>query len=115
MGENRYVEQPEFRKDLYRGTAAYYDRFRVPYPQALIDDLLGRAEVGGEGRLLDLACGTGQISFAMHRSFGEVWAVDQEPEMIEFAQKKATEAGVRNITFVTSSAEEFVTSPTAAT
>ena len=24
-----------FRSDLYHGTAEYYDKFRVPYPQAL--------------------------------------------------------------------------------
>jgi ubiquinone/menaquinone biosynthesis C-methylase UbiE len=102
------VDAPEFRPDLYRGTAADYDRFRVPYPQTLIDDLLGRAEVRGDGRLLDLACGTGQISFGMRGSFAEIWAVDQEPDMIGFAQRKAVESGVRNITFATSSAQEFV-------
>ena len=98
----------EFRKDLYRGTARYYDRFRVPYPSALIDDLLGRAEVNGEGRLVDLACGTGQIGFAMHRSFEEVWAVDQEPDMIGVGREKAEESGVQNIRFLTSSAEDLL-------
>jgi ubiquinone/menaquinone biosynthesis C-methylase UbiE len=102
------VDGHEFRKDLYRGTARYYDRFRVPYPSALIDDLLGRAEANGEGRLLDLACGTGQISFAMHRSFEEVWAVDQEPDMIGVVREKAEEAEARNVRFVTSTAEDLV-------
>lgn len=102
------VDELEFRTDLYRGTARYYERFRVPYPSALIDDLLGRAEVSGEGRLLDLACGTGQISFGMHRSFEEVWAVDQEPDMIGVGREKAEESGVRNVRFVTSTAEDLV-------
>jgi ubiquinone/menaquinone biosynthesis C-methylase UbiE len=108
LWKNGYVDEPEFRRDLYRGTARYYDRFRVPYPSTLIDDLLGRAEVNGEGRLLDLACGTGQISFAMHRSFAEVWAVDQEPDMVAVGRERAEEAGVRNIRFVTSSAEDLL-------
>ena len=98
----------EFRKDLYRGTARYYDQFRVPYPPALLDDLLRRAEVNGEGRLLDLACGTGQISFALHRSFEEVWAVDQEPDMIGVGREKAEESGVHTIRFVTCSAEDLL-------
>jgi len=110
LRENAWMHEPEFRPDLYRGTATYYDRFRVPYPQALIDDLLTRAGVRADDALLDLACGTGQVSFAMHRLFGEVWAVDQEPEMIGFAQQKAADARVENITFVTSTAEEFVAS-----
>jgi ubiquinone/menaquinone biosynthesis C-methylase UbiE len=102
------VREPEFRPDLYRGAARYYERFRVPYPSALIDDLLARAEVNGEGRLLDLACGTGQISFAIHRAFKEVWAVDQEPDMIAVGQERADEAGVRNLRFLTSSAEDLL-------
>jgi hypothetical protein len=51
----------EFTSDLYRGTAAYYDRYRLPYPDAMIADLVERAAPSGRGRLLDLACGTGQL------------------------------------------------------
>ena len=102
------MDEPEFRQDLYRGTAHYYDRFRVPYPSALIDDLLDRAEVSGEGRLLDLACGTGQISLAMQSSFKEVWAVDHEPDMIGVVRENAEEAGIHNISFWTSSAEDLL-------
>jgi len=61
----------EFDPGLYRGTARHYDRFRVPYPRAMIDDLLARAQPSGQGRLIDLACGTGQIAFAMASLFAE--------------------------------------------
>lgn len=105
--DNGGVDELKFRADLYRGTAEDYDRFRVPYPADLIADLLERAEVDGTGRLLDLACGTGQISFALHRSFAEVWAVDQEPDMIRVGREKAAEAGVRNIRFLRSTAEDL--------
>jgi len=33
----------------------------------------GTIGASAEGRLLDLACGIGQISFALHSRFGEVW------------------------------------------
>ena len=55
----------EFRRDLYRGIAHDYDQFRVPYPRSLIDDLAERSGATGRGRLLDLACGTGQVTFAL--------------------------------------------------
>jgi hypothetical protein len=29
----------DFRRDLFRGTAEYYDRFRVPYPLSFACDL----------------------------------------------------------------------------
>src|SRR5437762_2423786 len=50
-------DELSFTPDLYRGTAGYYDRFRLSYAPALIGDLLGRTGPTGQGRLLDLACG----------------------------------------------------------
>jgi ubiquinone/menaquinone biosynthesis C-methylase UbiE len=100
----------EFRRDLYRGTARYYDRFRLPYPRPLIEDLARRAGASGEdaaghGRLLDLACGTGQLAFALRGYFGEVWAVDQEPGMIEVVTDKIRAAGIGNMRPLVASAE----------
>ena len=95
----------EFRKDLYAGTAAYYDRYRKPYPDALFDDLVGRAGVSSTGRLLDLACGTGQISLPLARRFASVVAVDQERESVEYANAKSSRLGIGNVTWVAGSAE----------
>jgi SAM-dependent methyltransferase len=97
----------EFRRDLYQGTATYYDRFRVPYPKALLDDLLERLDAADRGTLLDLACGTGQITFAVHDRFAEVWAVDQEPQMTDVVRQKAAAAGIGNLRVLTSAAEEL--------
>jgi ubiquinone/menaquinone biosynthesis C-methylase UbiE len=101
------MDDPRFRSDLYRGTASYYDRFRVPYPRSLLNDLTQRSGASGEGILLDLACGPGLISFAMHGRFREVWAVDQEPGMIDVARQKAAAANITTIRFVTSAAEDL--------
>jgi hypothetical protein len=48
-------DEVRFAADLYRGTAGYYDRYRLPYPEAMLADLVRRARVSGHGRLLDLA------------------------------------------------------------
>ncbi len=96
-----------FRRDLYRGTAQDYDRFRPPYPPDLFVDLLRRTQVEHGGRLLDLACGTGQIAFALHQQFDEVWAVDQEGDAITFADHKAARLGVTNIRWVAERAEDL--------
>ncbi len=80
---------PNFRPDLYRGTAGYYDRYRPPYPDALIHDLAAQTGADGTGRLLDLACGTGHACFALGSRFAEIWAVDQEPDMISMVRQKA--------------------------
>lgn len=99
-----------YRPDLYRGIAGDYDRFRVGYPKAMLDDLVTRSALTGRGRLLDLACGTGQITFALHGHFAEVWSVDQEPDMVELVRAKAATAGMSHIRAVASPAEEFTAS-----
>jgi ubiquinone/menaquinone biosynthesis C-methylase UbiE len=106
-------EAIEFDRDLYRGTAGDYDRFRVPYPQSMIDDLLARVQPSGHGCLLDLACGTGQITFAVSGGFGEVWAVDQEPDMVDVVRKKAAAAGAGHVRTVISAAEKLEAPPQA--
>jgi len=103
----------QFRTDLYRGTSGYYDRYRLPYPTALIDDLILRTSADGTGRLLDLACGTGQACFALAGWFAEIWAVDQEPDMVGLAAEKASAlgdaaaTGTERFRFVTCAVEEL--------
>ena len=97
---------PTFRHDLYRDTAQFYDEFRLPYPAVLIDDLCRRTSPSGTGRLLDLACGPGTVTFPLCDRFAEVVAVDQEPETIDFAARKATTLGVRNVRWTAGRAED---------
>ena len=97
----------EFDPDLYRGTAKYYDSFRVLYPTEMVADLIHRVRPSGHGRLLDLACGTGQITFAIAEHFGEVWAADQEPDMIKAVRDKAEIGETDHVRTVVSSAEQL--------
>jgi SAM-dependent methyltransferase len=107
-GDNRGVSDAlEFDPGLYRGTAGYYDRFRVPYPQAMLDELLGFVQPSGRGRLLDLACGTGQVTFAIAERFADVWAVDQEPDMIRVVRDKARVSGASHVRAIVSPAQEL--------
>jgi ubiquinone/menaquinone biosynthesis C-methylase UbiE len=100
-----------FAVDLYQGTAEYYDRYRLPYPEAMTEDLIARTGVSGHGRLLDLACGTGQLAFPLRRSFAEVWAVDREPDFAQMVQAKADKLGAGNIRPVTADAETLDAEP----
>jgi SAM-dependent methyltransferase len=97
----------EFRRDLYQGIARDYDRFRLAYPRDLTDDLARRCGATGSGRLLDLACGPGLLTFALGDRFAEVWAVDQEPDMIGVVREKAEAAGIGNIRCLVSAAEDL--------
>lgn len=95
--------------DDFSGTARYYARYRVPYPPALLDDLLRRAGVGHGGRLLDLGCGPGRVALALALAprFAEVWAVDPEPEMIAEGRAQARQAQADNLRWLTARAEDL--------
>jgi SAM-dependent methyltransferase len=98
---------PQFRSDLYQGTARFYDRYRVPYPAPLIHDLVIRAAVSGRGRLLDLACGPGRVTFALSDHFVDILAIDQEGESVAYARKLAAERGGGHIRWRTGRAEDL--------
>jgi SAM-dependent methyltransferase len=99
------ADEVRFAADLYRGSAGYYDRYRLPYPEAMLTDLVLRAGVSPRGRLLDLACGTGQLAFPLRRWFAEVWAVDQELDMVELVRAKPAAGGAGEVRAIASSAE----------
>src|ERR1039457_4879779 len=100
-----------FTVGLYQGTAEYYDRYRLPYPEAMTRDLIARTGVSGQGRLLDLACGTGQLAFPLRRSFAEVWAVDREPDFAQMVPAQAGKLGAGNTRPVTADAETLDAEP----
>ena len=101
----------QFAADLYHGAAGYYDSYRLPYPDAMIEYVTGRAVVSGRGRLLDLACGTGQLTFPLRQWFSEIWAVDREPDMVEAVRARADALGAGNIRTVTADAETLDAAP----
>ena len=100
-----------FAADLYQGTAGHYDRYRLPYPEVMTGDLIQRAGVSGDGRLLDLACGTGQLAFPLRQWFSEVWAVDREPDMVQVVRAKAGAVAARNVREVVADAETLDAQP----
>lgn len=105
------VEKSHYPSDAFAGTAPYYARYRVPYPRPLLQDLLRRAGVTGEGRLLDLACGPGRVAFGLVGSFRETWAIDLEPEMVAVGKQEAARRGVDSIQWRVGKAEELIAPP----
>ena len=106
-----YPSPPDYPANAFAGTAQYYAQYRVPYPKELIDDLRMRSEITGEGWLLDLACGPGRVALPLSPLFRKVWAVDQEPEMIEIGREQATKRCVKNVRWIVGRAEDIEAPP----
>ena len=76
--------------------AEYYARFRRGYPPQVFDALaetfgLSRADV-----VLDVGCGTGQLTLPFASRVRSVVGVDPEPDMLRLARHAAEAEGVRN-------------------
>jgi 2-polyprenyl-3-methyl-5-hydroxy-6-metoxy-1,4-benzoquinol methylase len=68
----------------------------------LTDEVLGRAGIGPGMRVLDIGCGTGDVSFLAARRVGPtgmVLGIDRAPEAVELAQRRARQAGLTNVSF----------------
>ncbi|MEU0570460.1 class I SAM-dependent methyltransferase [Nonomuraea sp. NPDC005983] len=92
---------------LFAGTGSFYARFRPGYPRAFFNDLIRRFALDGSGRLLDLGCGTGQLTFPLAEHVAEAIGVDPEAEMLNQAARQALDGDIRNVTWVLGSSADM--------
>ena len=93
---------------LFSGTAAYYQRGRLPYAPGLADALADALRLDGRGRLIDVGCGPGIVALSLADLFREVVGVDPDSGMIDEAGREAALAGVADKTrWVRARAEEL--------
>ena len=83
MAPGRYDET------LYAGSAEYYARGRMPYPQRLADALRDELGLDGSGRLLDVGCGPGPLTHLLAPLFREAVGVDADIDMVRVARRDA--------------------------
>jgi ubiquinone/menaquinone biosynthesis C-methylase UbiE len=92
---------------LFAGTAWYYAQYRPGYPEAFFADLVGRFHLDGIGRLLDLGCGTGQLTIPLAQHVAAAIGVDPEPEMLAEAAGEAQAAHITNVTWAPGSSADL--------
>lgn len=91
----------------FTSTAAYYSRYRVPYPKSLITQLQLDAKLSTDSSVLDLATGPGRLALELAPVVREVIAVDTEPEMLVEGKQAAKRSGIENVKWVHSRAEDL--------
>lgn len=94
-------------RELFRGTAYYYAKYRPGYAAEFFDFAVKYYGLDGKRRLLDLGCGTGQLTIPFSKYFEEVIGLDPEQEMLDEAEKSAEKARVKNIKWVLKKAEDI--------
>lgn len=95
--------------ELFASTAKYYARFRVGYPERFVEHVVGRYRLTGDrgGRLLDLGCGTGQLTLPLARFFEEAVGIDPSPEMLAEAKSAAAAKRITNVRWIVAGSDDL--------
>ena len=65
-----------FKPRRFRSAAAYYARYRIPYPPELIARVAREANLSPGDRVLDLGCGPAMLGIALAQLGASFMAVD---------------------------------------
>lgn len=90
----------EWDETLYRGSAPYYVRGRLPYAPGLAEALARALALDGRGRLLDVGCGPGVLTLTLAHLFQEAVGVDPDGDMLAEGARRAVAAGIGNVRWV---------------
>jgi SAM-dependent methyltransferase len=91
----------------FTGTAWHYARYRPGYPDVFFTDLVAQFHLDGTGRLLDLGCGTGQLTLRLADHVAAAVGVDPEPEMLAEAAGQAQAARITNVAWAHGSSADL--------
>lgn len=94
-------------RTLFQGSAAHYERGRLPYAPGFAETLATILGLDGRGRLLDVGCGPGIALLALAPFFTEAVGLDPDEDMLAEAERQAGRRGVTNARWVPGRAEDL--------
>lgn len=94
------VEREKLRQ-TFGPAAERYDRIRPGYPDSILDRLAADAALSPGDRVLEIGCGTGQLTRSLIARGYDVTAVELSAELAAIARARIPEATVINANFET--------------
>lgn len=96
------MTRPVEQRFVFDEVAELYDRTRPRYPDALIDDLVSHSRVPAEGRILEIGCGTGQLTASLAARGFRITCLEPGASMAALARQRLArfpEVEVQSLTF----------------
>lgn len=78
----------------------FYDRYRRGYPAPVVEALAAALHLEAADVVLDLGCGTGQLTLPVAARVRAVIGMDPEPDMLERAREVAQKRHATNVTWI---------------
>jgi SAM-dependent methyltransferase len=97
----------ERQRVLFDGVAELYDATRQSYPAEIVDTMFTTSPVGPGARVLEIGCGTGQLTRQLAGRGPDVTAIDIGPAMVRAARRNMSDPAVR---FQVAAFEDFTES-----
>lgn len=94
----------EQRRSLFDGVATRYDATRQGYPAEIVDAVLGNARIGPGAAVLEIGCGTGQLTKDLAGRALHLTAIDIGAAMVAAARRNIADETAR---FQVTSFEDF--------
>ena len=79
---------------LFDDIAADYDTYRLGYPQEIVESVIGLARLGAGSDVLEVGCGTGQLTESLAGRGFRLTAIDIGPSLIDTARRRLEGTGV---------------------
>jgi ubiquinone/menaquinone biosynthesis C-methylase UbiE len=83
-----------YQRSLFDGIAERYEAFRPGYPARAVDFIIATAGLGPGAAVLEVGCGTGQLTERLADSGFRLRAIDIGPSMITAARQRLPSADV---------------------
>ena len=82
--------------------AEFYHRYRHGDPEPVTDAIADAFGLSARDLVVDLGCGTGQLTLPISRRVRAVVGMDPEPDMLRRARQAARDAGISNVSWMVS-------------
>lgn len=115
MTENRELsKERETISSMFNSIAPTYDLLNhllsfgidISWRKKLVKSVAKKTEID-KAHILDLACGTGDVSIAIYNKGAKVTGADISEEMVKVAIRKCQKSGIENIDFIIADASQL--------